>query len=252
MTKSEAGAGEEHGDAGHVVGHAPAPGRRARQRPARAARRPARARARVSAVSIQPGRMAFTWMLSLRPGAWPATWSAARCRPCWRRRAAANAAPKIDIIEPMLMILPPPRCFSCRIGGLAAEEGAGQVAVEHLVPLRERVLLRRLADVDAGVVDQDVEPAVAAHRLADQARQAASSSTSTAMAAAWRARGLRSLRPPRSFFVLVAAGDRRPRARRRPAPCAMPRPMPPLPPVTIATRPLRSNRLMLMPAHAKG
>ena len=46
-----------------------------------------------------------------------------------------------------------------RIGRLAADEGAGEVGLEDHVPLLERVLLRLLADVGAGVVDQDVEPA---------------------------------------------------------------------------------------------
>ena len=63
------------------------------------------------------------------------------------------------------MILPPPARLHVRIGRLAAEEGAGEVGVQHLVPFREGVVLRRLADVDAGVVDQDVEPAAALDRL---------------------------------------------------------------------------------------
>jgi hypothetical protein len=54
-----------------------------------------------------------------------------------------------------------------RIGRLAGDEGARQIGVEHLVPFVERVVLRRLADVDAGVVHQDVEPAEALGGLAD-------------------------------------------------------------------------------------
>ena len=111
VTKSEARRGEEHRDAGHVVRLAPAPGRRAREHALVQARRPARARLRVSSVSIQPGSTALTWMLSARPGGGERAWSAARCRPCWRHRRARSEAPKIDIIEPMLMILPPPAFF---------------------------------------------------------------------------------------------------------------------------------------------
>ena len=56
--------GEEHRDAGEVVGHAPAPGRGARQDPLVQPVDLARA-SRVSSVSIQPGSTALTWMLSL-------------------------------------------------------------------------------------------------------------------------------------------------------------------------------------------
>ena len=59
------------------------------------------------------------------------------------------------------MILPPPCCLHDRVGGLTAHQGSGQVGVEHGVPLRDGVVLRRLADRHAGVVDQDVEAAEA-------------------------------------------------------------------------------------------
>jgi hypothetical protein len=59
-----------------------------------------------------------------------------------------------------------PALEKARIGRLAGDERAGEVGVQHLVPLVERVVLRRLADVDARVVHQDVEPAEALGRLA--------------------------------------------------------------------------------------
>src|SRR5262245_12327253 len=69
------------------------------------------ARARlVRSVSIQPGSTALTWMLSLAQ-------AVARARlnctmpPLEAAWAGAKEAPKIDIIEPMLMILPAPAAF---------------------------------------------------------------------------------------------------------------------------------------------
>ena len=43
-----------------------------------------------------------------------------------------------------------------RIGGLAAEEQASQVDVQHAVPFFQRKFLRRFANIDAGIVDQDI------------------------------------------------------------------------------------------------
>jgi hypothetical protein len=47
------------------------------------------------------------------------------------------------------------------VGRMRADEGAGEVGLEDQPPLVERVGLRRLAHVDPGIVDQDVEPAEA-------------------------------------------------------------------------------------------
>ena len=44
-------------------------------------------------------------------------------------------------------------------GRLAADEGAGEVDVDHRVPFLQREVLRRLADVGAGVVDENVDAA---------------------------------------------------------------------------------------------
>ena len=54
------------------------------------------------------------------------------------------------------------------VGGMAAQEGAGEVAVHHRVPFGERVLLGLLADAHAGIVDQDVEAAMRLHGVGDQ------------------------------------------------------------------------------------
>ncbi len=68
---------------------------------------------------------------------------------------------------------------------MAAQEGAGQIGVHHLVPFRQCVFLRLLADVDAGVVDQDIEPPVGCLTApAIKARHESSFNTSTAMALA--------------------------------------------------------------------
>src|SRR5205814_1859974 len=52
--------------------------------------------------------------------------------------------------------------------GLGAEEVALQVRIEHLPVLLERELEDRLADVDARVVDEDVDPPVIGNRLLEE------------------------------------------------------------------------------------
>ena len=107
------------------------------------------------------------------------------------------------------------------------------------MPLGGRQLVRRLADVGARVVDEDVESPAPLDRLGDDAAPTAASVTSTATANASDPRACSS-RTPRLALVGVACRHHHaapaPPAR---APC--PRPMPPLPPVTIATRDFRSN-----------
>jgi hypothetical protein len=66
------------------------------------------------------------------------------------------------------MILPKP-AHHLGIGRLRDDEGAGEVGVDDGAPVRERVVLRALADVGAGVVDEDVEPAHPRRRLARDA-----------------------------------------------------------------------------------
>jgi hypothetical protein len=51
------------------------------------------------------------------------------------------------------MILPPPAAF------IAAQERAGQVGVDDAVPFLKRKRLRGFADIDAGVVDENVDAA---------------------------------------------------------------------------------------------
>src|SRR5882757_21541 len=66
------------------------------------------ARARlVRSVSIQPGSTALAWMLS---AAQAQAQERVNCTmpPLLAAYAGAKLAPKIDIIDPMLMILPPP------------------------------------------------------------------------------------------------------------------------------------------------
>ena len=59
------------------------------------------------------------------------------------------------------------RLLHRRVDGLRHQEGAGQVPVHDRLPLVERHVLRRLADDDPGVVDQDVDPAEPAEDLGD-------------------------------------------------------------------------------------
>src|SRR6516162_5720598 len=73
---------------------------------------------RVRSVSIHPGRTALTWMLSLAQAVASdlVSWT---MPPLLGPYAGENETPKIDIMEPMLMILPPPAAF---IGAYAARE----------------------------------------------------------------------------------------------------------------------------------
>src|SRR3989442_561484 len=64
----------------------------------------------VSSVSIHPGSTAFTWMLSFAQAVASDFVSWTR-PPLLGPYAGENETPKMDIIEPMLMILPPPAVF---------------------------------------------------------------------------------------------------------------------------------------------
>ena len=153
--------------------------------------------------------------------------------------AGENETPKMDIIEPMLMILPPPTAF---IGAYAAREhrkALVRVGIEDVMPLGERVVLGLLADVGPRVVHEDVETTAPVDRGFDQridrrlVRDIDGDRERLAAELLERAHGRVGLR-------LVAGGHDHASARAR-EPRAMPRPIPPLPPVTIATLPLRSN-----------
>src|SRR5581483_5522349 len=50
---------------------------------------------------------------------------------------------------------------------LAAQEGAGEIGVDHARPLVVLEQIRRLADVDAGIVDEDVDAAEFARHASD-------------------------------------------------------------------------------------
>ena len=125
------------------------------------------------------------------------------------------------------------------IDRLRAQEGAGQVGLDHAVPLGEFERVRRLADIDAGIVDEDVDPAELVGDAADHGgdrllvgdvgrdrNRLGAAFLSSATAAA----DLASLRPTTAIAAPASASPR-----------AMPSPMPPLPPVTIATLPVRSK-----------
>ena len=94
-----------------------------------------------------------------RPTPGRASWSGASGPPCSRRRASGRACE----ISPSMLETLITRPHFCRFIGSAdrpaAEPGALQVGVDHLVPVVLGELLDRPADVDPGVVDQDVEPA---------------------------------------------------------------------------------------------
>jgi len=55
-----------------------------------------------------------------------------------------------------------------RIGGMRADERAGEISVDHRVPLGDAQYVRRLADVGAGIVDENVEAAVTRRSCIDQ------------------------------------------------------------------------------------
>ena len=75
-----------------------------------------------------------------------------------------------DNIDAMLMILPPPFGNHVARGGLRQEEHRLQVHVEHRIPVGLGEVDGVGAADDAGVVDQDVQPAELAHGFADDAR----------------------------------------------------------------------------------
>ena len=140
------------------------------------------------------------------------------------------------------MILPPPPFFISGKAACAAREGAGEVRLDDPVPLVGSVELRGgLRVVHAGVVDEHVEPAEERDRFpapSPGTTRAWRSSTGTkaAFGSELRERAFRLLRRRVRRSATAAPAAARP--------FAMPRPMPPLPPVTSATRPLRSNRLI--------
>ena len=72
---------------------------------------------------------------------------------------APHGAPNIDSMEPLLRILPPPASTIAGVAGVTAEKGAVEVGVDDRAPLFEGQLLRALANVGTGVVDENVDAA---------------------------------------------------------------------------------------------
>ena len=123
----------------------------------------------VRSVSIQPGSTALTWMLSAaqasRAGA-RELHDAAFARGVSRRKAGAeDRHHRADVDD-----LAAARLLHGRIDRLRAQEGAGEVGVDDAVPFLEIERVRGLADVDAGIVDEDVDPAELAADALDHAR----------------------------------------------------------------------------------
>jgi hypothetical protein len=57
------------------------------------------------------------------------------------------------------MILPPPACFIAGVDRLRAQKCAGEVGPDHAVPFLDVERVRGFANIDAGVVDENVDPA---------------------------------------------------------------------------------------------
>ena len=149
--------------------------------------------------------------------------SFARC--IRRREAGAEDRGHAADIHDLAAALP----FHRRIDRLRHQERTGEVGVDDFVPFRERHLLRRPADVDAGIIEQDVGAAEPLQRLVggslDVIARETSAVTTSVSDPVW------------DWICWAAASDFavfRPRtATLAPAwasPCAMPSPIPPLPP----------------------
>src|SRR5262249_24842093 len=72
----------------------------------------------------------------------------------WRDTAAEDRRHRANVDD-----FAPTRLTHVRIYRTRAQEDPSEVGVQHLRPLRQRVILRCLADVDTGVVDQNIDAA---------------------------------------------------------------------------------------------
>ena len=129
----------------------------------------------------------------------------------------------------------------CRATACATKNGPAQVGVEDQVPVVPGDVRGRLADVAAGVVDQDVDLARARScATATIASMLSSSRTSSASAIARRPSASISAQVSRTCAAsrLVTTTS----APARASACANVRPSPRLAPVTIAVFPVRSKR----------
>ena len=236
------GRGEEHRDAGEIVDRAPARRRRARQHPVvQAVDLLARA---LGEVGVDPARQHRVDLDVVGgPGAGAGArelHDAALARGIGRREAGAeDRHHRADIDD-----LAAAGRLHRRIDRLRAQEGAGEVGLDHAVPLGDVERVRRLADVDAGVVDEDVDAAELAGDALDHGGDRGLVGDVGGHGDRLGA-GLLELRDGGGRFRFVAADDRD-RAPASASPRAMPSPMPPLPPVTMATLPLRSKSSVFM------
>ena len=139
------------------------------------------------------------------------------------------------------MIRPQPRSFHRPGQGAAQDHGGGQVQRQDVVPVGVGHPVDRRDDVDAGVVDEDVDRAegrcastASRSTAARSARSAASQAPRAVVPSRIAARPASSSSGCRAAITTSAPACGQRRAK------ACPRPL--LPPVTRAVRPVRSNR----------
>src|SRR5438874_581297 len=162
------GAGEEHGDARHVVDRSPALGWGAMQHVL--VETGYLALGRVREVGLDPARQHRVDLDVVgRPRGGHRLGqlhdAALRGGVGRRERGAEDRHHRADVDH-----LATARLLHQRIRGVRAQEGRGQVRVQDAMPLGQRVLVDRLADVGARVVDEDVETAEALPRRGHEAR----------------------------------------------------------------------------------
>ena len=116
----------------------------------------------------------------LRPGGRAGAARTARCRPCSPHRPARSGRREDRHHRADIDDLAAAGLLHVRIGRVRAHEGAGEVGVHHDDAIRSSLKhVGRLADVGAGIVDQDVELAVPRRTPSISARQESSLVTST-------------------------------------------------------------------------
>src|SRR5690348_3582329 len=151
----------------------------------------------------------------------------------------AKLAPKIDIIDPMLMILPPPACLRCGYAALAhrnalvklvfitvchSSSASASTGLRMLIPALFTTISMRPQRCAVWATSASTECALVTSTSIASASLPILFNSRTALA------DLSALRPATTT-----------RAPARASPFAMPNPMPPLPPVTMATFPFKSN-----------
>src|SRR3712207_1134315 len=193
----------------------------------------------VKSVSIQPGRIALTWMLSSAQAIAHdfVIWTTP---PLLAAYGIENGCPNRLVIDPMLTIVPPPPRF---IGSYAACEQTN-TAVRLVSITRSNSSTEyssgRLRMPMPALLTRMCRPPCPSTAWATIRRTSSTFVTSTEQPAAAPARMALSSPTAASIFswlrpatTTVAPHSTKPRA--------IPSPIPPLPPVTIATLPVRSN-----------